>query len=703
METRDKFCWFDHISDDILLHILCFVPRTDWKHTTKVCARFRNVCQDKELFRKSVLSYAYGMSERDLEEYLRAGCRYIETLNLNHCYWFSSTTLAAFIPRCKKIQELFLLDCKLTARALTKILCSLECLKSIVFSVYNLLEFSNIINGNQDVQFALRHLKHFGLHVREESNGNKQNSLQFHLSQQTTVIEYCPNLESFCVIGTPGLSQKLSKRLVHTLIVKTEHLQNLKTMSINCTNDATSRLYFFGILVKAFDQPGIRFTNLSVSGLDLKQAVKRSYFIRSLKESCPTLENLDLSKVLIDELEASITIEDAPCLKHLNLADIRSESRCLGLLISASRCSNLVSLNLKGATSGCKYWGKEELEGLDLVLKNCRNLQHLNISGVHVHENGPDRTLMDVLTQHDITAFKSLALSVCCLVSRINEKGKTTKGFVSKGLGKRQRIARQPQPSTSTGEGSDIGSCCTELSRLHKACPRITSLELINTGFSQSVVLTSHKSVYDPCKVSHFLRENDITQVSCMTSLRYLQLTGLPGVSNGRFLKEIATNCVHLETLWLAYIGLGPQIQGMWDSLKFFKCLLDLRIEQPWMKLDEHFYQSCLGCDRLQRLVIVSKNSRFEPKPLENFVAKATRLYVIQLFTDTPLKDCDRYQTVLQKRYEGQRPGFHAVLEHLHHERVPGVLAALPLVHLDEITHLSSKVCSKPLLSLWGE
>lgn len=306
--------------------------------------------------RTSDLSCAYGMSERDLEEYLRAGSRYIETLNLNHCYWFSSSTLAAFISRCKKIQDLFLLDCKLTAKGLSRVLCSIEHLKSLVVSVSNLLDFSNLINGNQDVQFALRNLRHFGLHIREETNGIMPNSLQFHLSQQTTVIEYCPQLESFCVIGTPGLSQKLSKRLIHTLIVKTEHLKNLRTMSINCTNDATSRLYFFGILVKAFDQPGIHFTNLSVSGLDLKQAVKRSYFIRSLKESCPTLENLDLSKVHIDEWEASITIDDAPCLKHLNLADIRSDSRCLGLLTSASRCTNLVSLNLKGATSGCKHW-----------------------------------------------------------------------------------------------------------------------------------------------------------------------------------------------------------------------------------------------------------------------------------------------------------------------------------------------------------
>jgi hypothetical protein len=51
----------------------------------------------------------------------------------------------------------------------------------------------------------------------------------------------------------------------------------------------------------------------------------------------------------------------------------------------------------------------------------------------------------------------------------------------------------------------------------------------------------------------------------------------LTGISNGKFLKEIATKCVQLDTLWLAYVGLGPQIPGIWDSLKFFKNLLDLR------------------------------------------------------------------------------------------------------------------------------
>lgn len=275
---------------------------------------------------------------------------------MNHCYWFPSVNVSNAISRCKKIQELYLLDCRITVLGIAKIVCNIDCLKTLVISVSNLLELSNKINGSSILQGALRHLEHFGIHIREESNGSAPVSLQFHLSQQTTIIEYTENLKTFCVIGTPGMNPKLSKRLIHPLVVKTEHLSNLKTMSINNTNDATSRLYFFGILVKSFDQPDIHFRNLSVSGLDLAQAVKRSYFIRSLKQSCPTLESLDLSKVHIDDLEASITIDEAPCLKFLNLADVRSESRCLGLMTSASRCSNLVSLNLRGATSGHRHW-----------------------------------------------------------------------------------------------------------------------------------------------------------------------------------------------------------------------------------------------------------------------------------------------------------------------------------------------------------
>ena len=248
------------------------------------------------------------MRDRELGDYLRHGSEVIEVLNLNYCHWFTSSLLSMSISRCKKIQELYLLDCRVTAKGLSRILCSLTSLRTLVISVTNLLDFSNEINCNPSVQASLQNLKHFGLHIRDSYSTNEAKQVQFHLSQQTTIIEYCPNLETFYVIGQPGSCQRLSKQLIHPLIVKRENMRKLKTMSINVTNDPTARLYFFGILVVAFEV-GIHFKNLSVSGLDLKQAVKKSYFLRSLKESCPSLNNLDLSRVHIDDLEASVSIE----------------------------------------------------------------------------------------------------------------------------------------------------------------------------------------------------------------------------------------------------------------------------------------------------------------------------------------------------------------------------------------------------------
>ena len=248
------------------------------------------------------------MTDGEITAFLKNGSKYFESLNLNFCHWLSSSLLSTCISRCKKIQELYLLDCRLTVKGLSKIICSLPCLSTLVISVSNLLDFSNEINCNPEVQTSLQNLQHFVLHIRDSNSSNSTASVQFHLSQQTTLIEYCPQLETFCVIGQPGSNQRLSKQLIHPLIVKREHMKNLKTMSINVTNDATARLYFFGILIVAFEV-GIHFKNLSVSGLDLKQAVKKSYFIRSLKDSCPSLNNLDLSRVHIDDLESSVSIE----------------------------------------------------------------------------------------------------------------------------------------------------------------------------------------------------------------------------------------------------------------------------------------------------------------------------------------------------------------------------------------------------------
>lgn len=690
MEGSENLCWFDHISDDIILRILSYVPRKYWCNLNDVSLRFRSICNDRTLFRRSHFESSYGMTDGSLTNYLRSGANFIEVLSLNFCHWFTSSLLSTSISRCKKIQELYLLDCRLTAKGLSRILCSLTCLRTLVVSISNLLDFSNEINCNPAVQASLQNLRHFGLHIRDLNSASSTASVQFHLSQQTTIIEYCPQLETFCVIGQPGSCQRLSKQLIHPLIVKRENMKNLKTMSINSTNDATARLYFFGILIVAFEV-GIHFKNLSVSGLDLKQAVKKSYFIRSLKESCPSLNNLDLSRVHIDDLEASVSIEDAPLLRYLNLSDVRSESTCVGLMKIANYCPNLVSLNLRGATSGHKYWKQEELYNFKQVLQVCRHLRHINLSGIHIHEPEIQLSLTKLLAQHASKGLESLALSVCCLLKR-ETKEQTRSIAYPTGFGKKKmRLAHQPGPSTSSDLDAGQYSYSSGLFDLSSACPNITSLELINAGFVQSVVHSSHKPVFSPCKESYNLTEKHLLPVTTWTNLRSLQLIGMPGINVEKALTEIAQNCVHLRSLSVAYLGLSSWVPTAWPP-----CLEDLRVEQPYMVFDERFFQTCLTCWDLQRLCLVSKHSRLVPKAFETYVQQARNLFMLQVYTDTTLKVCEKLQSTLQKRYEGERPGFIAVFHQLQHDKLPYIIADLPLKHLEEMTILTSRICSKP-------
>ncbi|KAL4222763.1 F-box domain [Mactra antiquata] len=618
MEFYEEFCWFDKISDDILLRIFIFVPRTFWKDLTKVCTRFENICLDKEIFRVSDLTSAYGWSNQDLKYYLRAGCRYIETLHLSHCYWFSSLALSTYISKCKNIQHLSLLDCKLTTQGLLQILRSVVNLESLTISVSNLLDFSNAINDSKEVQKSLKNLKHFGLHNQEETVSYSANSIGFHVSQQVALFQHCPSIESFSVIGTPCIGQKFAKRLVHPLITK-NNLCNLKAVSINDTENATSRLYFFSVLVRACKLPAIHFTNLSVAGLDFKKAATtHSYFVKSLQGSLPTLKRLDLSKSEIDEFETSMLKSESLNLTHLNLSHVRSEKSCVGLLNIASRCKNLVSLNLKGATSGCRVWGQGELNGLNSVLGLCHSLQDLNLAGIHLHEEDTESSLVDVLIRHNISEFKSLALSVCSLVARTTKKPEISNGYISKGLGKRQRISRVQEAGPASNNDSKGHNSLSDLS---KSCPKLTSLEIIDADCRGSCIIPVSSNP-NPCEQSHKFNDTDLINVANWKKLKYLQLTCLPGVKSLSCLCVKSDDFSNLKVLHLTNIGLGALAPGYWSILQYFTQLRDLRIEQTLMKLDERFYTPCLECIHLQRLVIVSRHCKVQSKPLENFVEK---------------------------------------------------------------------------------
>jgi len=52
MACSTTYCYLEHLSDDVLLHILQFVPKADWYNLSQVSYRIKNVCHDKEIFRQ---------------------------------------------------------------------------------------------------------------------------------------------------------------------------------------------------------------------------------------------------------------------------------------------------------------------------------------------------------------------------------------------------------------------------------------------------------------------------------------------------------------------------------------------------------------------------------------------------------------------------------------------------------------------------
>ncbi|XP_052223750.1 F-box/LRR-repeat protein 18-like isoform X2 [Dreissena polymorpha] len=637
------------------------------------------------------LQNCVGLTENRLKEYLGAGRDLIEVLNLNHCYWFTSTCLLNSLLKCQKVQHLFLLDCKLTINALAKVVCSLECLKTLVISVASLLEFSSEINLNRTFQQSLKHIENFGIHTREDITTTAPRCQQ--VSSQKTIFEYCPNMETFCMIASPGMNHKENRHIIHPLI-KTEKLRNLKNLSINSTAYATTRLYYFAILAKSLAQAGKQFMSLSLSGLDKGVPILGLYLesktfnklINTLKESCMTLQSLDMSGVDLVNLDAFFDM-DKPALQYLNLSHTLSTMTYI-MLLRVSRCSNLVSLNLQGASGTKTHWGQHNLEALGNVLEQCKNLRHLNLSDLHLHLENNHTSPVSVLTKYNITGLRSLALSSCSLADSGPIKTSSNADYVNRVSGKRQRIDRHA--SSSVAVAAEMSVC-----RLQAACPHLESLEIINPG--QRVALDNWPSTLPLCPVSCLVGDAQLIQVSRWTHLRYLQITGSPGVTKNDFLKAIGESCQSLKILHLAYIGLGAAMSpAFWDCLQYFPALLDLRIEQTQLSVNERFLRSCQACQRLERLVLVSRTGSVDTQSVEHFVHSVCGLFLIVLLTDMTLKNSDRLQATLQRGYECSRPGFLALVAPLSHDKANQALQRLPLIHLVGITKLASTVATRP-------
>ncbi|ESO88107.1 hypothetical protein LOTGIDRAFT_126647 [Lottia gigantea] len=203
---------------------------------------------------------------------------------------------------------------------------------------------------------------------------------------------------------------------------------------------------------------------------------------------------------------------------------------------------------------------------------------------------------------------------------------------------------------------------------------------------------------YQACS-SFRVRDEDILCISQWKNLKYLQLSGLHGILKGHSLIAIAKGCINLQQLYIAYLGLNGNCSYMLSlcsALPHFKNLLDFRLEQPHMKLDQTFFSACTSCKHLERLCILSKNGSFDSDGVTSFVEDVSSLIVLQLFTGSTLSSCRSLQKSLSSKYKHTRPALFVTIHPLFHNEMPQMSSNIPAKHLEDITILGSEVCRKP-------
>uniref|UniRef100_A0A8D0G989 F-box and leucine rich repeat protein 18 n=1 Tax=Sphenodon punctatus TaxID=8508 RepID=A0A8D0G989_SPHPU len=122
-------------SDEILLHILSYVPSADLVlNVGRACRKLAMLCLDKSLTQTVLLHKDYQVSKDKAKQLLREIGKEIHQLNMAGCYWLPSSTTDHVI-RCKNLVKLNLSGCHLTSLRLSKMLSSLQQLRSLAIDV----------------------------------------------------------------------------------------------------------------------------------------------------------------------------------------------------------------------------------------------------------------------------------------------------------------------------------------------------------------------------------------------------------------------------------------------------------------------------------------------------------------------------------------------------------------------------------------
>uniref|UniRef100_A0A8B9QCM8 F-box and leucine rich repeat protein 18 n=1 Tax=Apteryx owenii TaxID=8824 RepID=A0A8B9QCM8_APTOW len=678
-------------SDEILLHILSYVPCTDLVlNVRRTCRKLATLCLDKSLTHTVLLQKDYKVNKDKVKQLMRDIGKEIYQLNMAGCYWLPSSSID-HITRCKNLVKLNLSGCHLTSLHLSKTLSMLQHLRSLAIDVNPGFDAGQLSSECKATLSRVLELK------------------QTLYTPSYGVVPCCTSLEKLLLYFEILDRSREGFMLSGQLMVgesNVPHYQNLRVfyarLAPGYVNQEVVRLY---LAVLSDRTP----ENLHAFLISAPGSFAETGATKNLLDSMARNVRLDALQL------PKAWINGSGLLQHLKFNNpfYFSFSRCTlsgGQLIQrvmngGKDLKSLTSLNLSGcihclAPESLFRKAEDDIDSsiLESLVVSCCNLRHLNLSAAHHHSSkNIGNHLCQLLAR--LKHLLSLALPVCSIsdVAANMEKPPMQSNVTPQTLGKKVRIGIQTY-SNQKPQSSVFWALMGSL-------PFLENLEIIGSSFSSAMPRNEPaiRNSLPPCVRAQSVGDSEVAAIGQLTYLQSLTLAQLPNILTGSGLVSIGLQCQHLRTLSLANLGMMGNVvymSALMDMLKHCKCLRDLRLEQPYFSAGAQFFQALSHCSSLQRLCIVSRSGTLQSDAVMSFMANCLEVIMCHMFMGESLTVCKNLQQSIVRSFQADRPALNVVIFPLLHEDLTEVIRDVPMRHLDEITLFKSRVAEEPP-NLW--
>ncbi|KAM9454938.1 F-box/LRR-repeat protein 18 [Clarias gariepinus] len=690
-----SFVTISDFSDEILLHILSYIPSHDLVlSVSRVCRKLQSLCQDKSLISHVQLHKEYRASDEAVKRVLKELCRDVQTLDASGCYWLACNTLDV-VTRCVGLVRLDVSGWRVTPARLSRLLGSLRLLRSLALDIGTGFDLQELGTDGRATLAQLSELK------------------QTLLTPSYGVVPCCSALQSLSLyLEVAEAWHERTARL--QLIVGQSSMpryHNLQWFSAHLAPGEVNR-ELLSLYLAAFRMCVPK----SLTGLVVAIPGSAPHFPgfsyllnEGILSAGRALSAFQLPHTWLDSAALrQVLVKGCPL--YLNLSRCGTggfEPLCV-LLGAGCELSPLRSLNLRG-----KSEEEVDAEGVRTLAELCPNLTHFNLSSTHYHHSTPDKLdghLCGALGHFN--HLRSLALPACALshgppvpANKPDLAAKLSSESLLLGLKKTRRVgvpAYQPTLNSTDGlKEEQEGEAESFLRPLINGCTYLVELELIGAGFLSAMPRYEPAMRKDPaaCPWSFQVGDAQLAALGKLRFLRRLTLAHLPGVLKGTGLVQLALGCKDLQALSLANLGSLKTVNytaALQEALKHCKQLRQFRLEQPYFSANSSFFEALAHCRLLQRLCLVSRHGTFQHAAADGFMQQCEDVMMFHMFTGGTLVSCKTLQSALLSRLSASRPALSVVVYPLLHEDLGNLIKEMPLCHLDEITLFKTRVAEHP-------